>query len=258
MKVFISYAREQERVAQQIYATLSNQRYDVFLDVTRLKGGMEFAARIHDEIKQSELMVCLISPSYIEDRTWARTEVKIAKEKWSGAHGHVLPVMVEPTSIDDVDPFLESVGIVHPEGNVAAEVLMAIRELGQGSRRPDGKDVSEALLLQRLSAYKALWALTDALPKWPRSDSVTYQRLFDLSRVLRDWYFGDGGGMFLSRDAHTAYAAVQNELTAILARRGDGLISIVEYDQIRDLCSALRTRMAADVGTRGADFSAET
>jgi hypothetical protein len=78
---------------------------------------------------------------------------------------------------------------------------------------------------ERIATYKELWRLTRLLPKWPRANDVEYEDLWKLSQSLRDWYFNEGGGMFLSRAAHTSYAALQDSLTAILTEQPSGSIS---------------------------------
>ena len=45
--------------------------------------------------------------------------------------------------------------------------------------------------------------------------------------------------MFLSRTAHTAYAALQDTLTAILVEKPIGSITDEHYDAVRELCSAM-------------------
>jgi hypothetical protein len=56
--------------------------------------------------------------------------------------------------------------------------------------------------------------------------------------------------MFLSRTAHTGYAAQQDSLTAILIAQPSGDITDAHHDAVRELCSALRTNLARDVGSR--------
>ena len=68
--------------------------------------------------------------------------------------------------------------------------------------------IDEALLHKRTELYKVLWDKTKILPKWPREDNVTYEKLICFSTELRKWYF-DGGGLYLSRSAQRAYAKVQ-------------------------------------------------
>ena len=49
--------------------------------------------------------------------------------------------------------------------------------------------VDESLRSARLEVYKVLWKKTELLPRWPKADDVTYQKLHDLCADLRHWYF---------------------------------------------------------------------
>jgi hypothetical protein len=74
--------------------------------------------------------------------------------------------------------------------------------------------------------------------------------MLKFSNSLRDWYFTDGGGMFLSRTAHCAYTELQETLTALLSRQLTGIVSDEHYDDIRKLCSALRSKLTQHIGSR--------
>jgi hypothetical protein len=102
---------------------------------------------------------------------------------------------------------------------------------------------------RRITHYTELWLETSILPKWPRANDVTYERLHTFSMSLRDWYF-KGGGMFLSYSSSLAYRVLQDLLTSILDKHPAGLISEEHYDQIRDLCSKLRTELTNDLLSR--------
>ena len=60
--------------------------------------------------------------------------------------------------------------------------------------------IDENLRNTRIEVYRILWEHTKLLPKWPKSNQVTYEKLFQLSNSLQEWYF-DKGGMYLSTEA---------------------------------------------------------
>jgi len=251
VKVFLSYAHEQRSIAEEVSAAVSVRGHDVFFDRSTLKAGAEYDATIQTAIQNSDLFVFLVSTDSLKKGSYTLTELGFAKEKWRNPSGKVLPVMVNPTIISKVDAYLRAVTILYPQGNLAAEVAASVDAL----LKPEaitGFDppVPEELLHERIVACKDLWQLTRRLPKWPRATGVTYDDLHDLSKAFRDWYFTDGGGMFLSRTAHTAYSALQDSLTAILVERPSGNLKEEHYDAVRELCSALRTTLARDVGSR--------
>jgi hypothetical protein len=251
MRVFLSYAHEQRPIAEEISIALSVRGHNVFFDRSSLKAGLEYNAAIQKAIEECDLFVFLISPESLEQGSYTLTELGFAKDKWRNPSGNVLPVRVEPVVGSRVDPYLRAVTILYPQGNLPAEVAASVEALFE-HKDLEPPDVTPTPELQgeRIVAYRGLWELTGLLPKWPRSTSVSYDDLGDLSKSLRDWYFTEGRGMFLSRTAFTAYAALQDTLTAILLEPPAKSITNEHYDAVRELCSALRHRLARDVGSR--------
>jgi hypothetical protein len=252
MKVFLSYSRKQRRRAEEISTAIRVRGHDVFFDESNLKAGLEFDPTIEKAVSDCNLFVFLISPDSVKPSSYSITELGFAKGKWPNPSGYVLPVMVEPTLLAKVDPYLRGVTILYPQGNLAAEVSASVDRLANtDASAPHAEPPTpELVLLQRIDAYKELWGLTKRLPKWPRATDVSYDDLREFSASLRGWYFTDGGGLFLSRQAHTAYSALQDSLTAILMGEASGVIRNEHYDAVRELCSALRTTLARDIGSR--------
>jgi TIR domain len=251
MKIFLSYAHEQRPIAEEVSLSLSVRGYDVFFDRSLLKAGVEYDAAIQKAVEECDLFVFLVSPESLEHGAYTLTELGFAKDKWRNPSGKVLPVMAQPTLISRVDAYLRAVTILYPQGNLPAEVAARAYELLE-QKPSEPPDISPSVELQRerIAAYKELWRLTKLLPKWPRAKDVTYESLRELSASLRDWYFNEGGGMFLSRSSHTSYSALQDSLTAILVEQPSESITDEHYDAVRELCSALRTRLARDLGAR--------
>jgi hypothetical protein len=251
MTVFVSYAHKQRSIAEEISLALTTRGHEVFFDRATLPPGMEYGAAIQKAVETCDLFVFLISPDALRDRKFVRTELEFAKKRWKNPSGKILPVMVRPTLDSRIDPYLRAVTILYPQGNVAAEVAARATALLE-HKELEPLDVlpSAELQRERIASYKELWRLTKLLPKWPRSKDVTYEDFGKLSQLLRDWYFNEGGGIFLSRTAHTAYAALQDSLTAILVERPSGGISEEHYEAVRVLCSTLRSGLAHDVGSR--------
>ena len=251
MTIFLSYAHEQRPIAEEVSVSLSVRGYAVFIDRSNLKAGVEYDAAIQKAVEECDLFVFLISPESMEQGSYALTELGFAKDKWRNPSGRVLPVMTRPTLISKIDAYLRAVTILYPQGNTAAEVAArAYALLEHKDVEPQDVPSTGELQRERIVSYRGLWGLTKLLLKWPRSRDVSYEDLRKLSLSLRDWYFGEGGGMFLSRTAYTSYAALQDSLTAILVKEPSGSMTGEHYDAIRELCSALRSRLARDVGSR--------
>lgn len=105
---------------------------------------------------------------------------------------------------------------------------------------------------RRIVAYEPLWAMMKVLPKWPRDDGVTYERLRRFSEELRDWYF-EKGGLYLSEKSRAEYGTLQDELHRVLNSGRTGTLEQKpkdEYELVRERCSKLRTSLAKDIASR--------
>lgn len=132
LRVFLSYASEHNETAEQIYLTLSNAGHDVFFDRTSLPPGRDYNPAILDRIRSSDLMVFLISPESVEDGSYARTEIRFARDVWPEPQGRLLPVMVADTPRDSIPMYVRAVTYMTPEGSIAAEVAAAVNDLAAG------------------------------------------------------------------------------------------------------------------------------
>ena len=256
VKLFISYAKPQRPIAEDLNALLSARGHSVFFDRKGLRQGWSTSA-IRQAAEDCDVFVFLISPESVAPSRYTLTELGYRQEKVPNTSGTLLPVMVKPTLLTRVPPYLRTVTIHFPQGNLSAGVADAIDRLSSRPT-PDPEQAptrvaggrSEVFQVERIAAYRKLWELTRVLPKWPKAENVPYSELRTLSTNLRDWYFAEGGGLFLSRSAHGAYASVQNTLQAILGQRTSGPIAVEHYDEVREVCSTLRSQLAKDIGAR--------
>src|SRR5262249_45683757 len=108
---------------------------------------------------------------------------KLAKSKWPKPWGFVLPVMIEPTDIRLINPYLAAATILEPKGDVALEVVSAVRRMPQPARRGDGSskmiDVATATHIASLASEAV-----------QRLDMI-YRSYFDVMEN-RDPHFGGG------------------------------------------------------------------
>lgn len=123
--------------------------------------------------------------------------------------------------------------------------------------------VDDQLHAARTALYRELWRQSAVLPKWPRAQGVTCERLALLSEWLRDWYFGVGtdaadrvpGGLYLSRAARRRYGKVQATLKAVSGHAADEVLSDTDYLTVQRVLSRLRNQMTGDLlSRRGAPF----
>jgi hypothetical protein len=134
VKVFISYSRTQHRLAESLSVRLLGENHTTFFDVTSLPAGEGYDAKIRDAINKADLFVFLISPDSIRKESYAQAEMTIAQGRWPNPSGRVLPVMVEPTPLDQVPPYLTAVTVLQPKGNLEAAVLDQVAKIASRRR----------------------------------------------------------------------------------------------------------------------------
>jgi hypothetical protein len=118
MRIFVSHASEQRRLAEQIVHRLNGDGHRV----EPLRAGEPFDGAIRTAIRRSDLFIFLISPHSVASGRYTHVELAVAEERWNRRVGHVLPVMVAPTAKDDIPPYLLSVTILEPRGEIVAAI----------------------------------------------------------------------------------------------------------------------------------------
>lgn len=136
MKIFLTFASEQKDDAELIAMALRDRGYTVFFSKDTLPVAETFDLQIERAVAAADLVIFLLSPQSVARGKYTLTELSFVKQKWKNPSGHVLPVMVVKTPIETVPSYLRAVGILEPEGNVAAETAsQADKLLVKGGRR---------------------------------------------------------------------------------------------------------------------------
>lgn len=127
MKLFLSYASEYKIVAEEVALALRGAGYEVIFDQSWLKPGDDFHTKFRTVFVQIEGLIFLIAPESVRNGAYTLTELEFARKRWPHPANHVLPVMVAPTELLTVPPYLREVTFLEPKGNIAAEVADAVR-----------------------------------------------------------------------------------------------------------------------------------
>ena len=135
MRVFLSYASEDRELAEPIYLALRAQRHNVFFDRADLPPGEEYDLRIRRAIERCHLFVFLVSPESLDAGSYTLTELGIAQKIWDHPGGRLLPVVLRPVGLAELPPYLKSVTLLEPEGNVTATVADAVHRFAVARRR---------------------------------------------------------------------------------------------------------------------------
>jgi len=114
MRVFISYASEQNEIAEAVAIGLRQSGHRVFFDRDTLPSGEEYDIKIQKEIEGSDLFIFLISPTSVEAGRYTLSELRFARKKWPSPSGKVLPVLVEETPLNDVPQCHLATGLSEP------------------------------------------------------------------------------------------------------------------------------------------------
>lgn len=163
MNIFISYASEHRSVADSINVKLRGEGHTVFFDKDDLPPAESYDASIRKAITDCDLFVFLISPESIAKSSYALTELGFARDKWKSPVGHILPVVVSETKMEDVPAYLSAVSILTPQGNLVAEVLAEVAR-----RRPQTKKGilwgGGVVVLAFVAGAMLLFSAKDAVP----------------------------------------------------------------------------------------------
>ena len=134
MRIFLTFASEQNDIAESIQLALRNRGHQVFFSHDDLPPGESFDERIQKSIGECELLVFLISPQSVAKGRYTLTELAFARSRWRSPRGRVLPVVVAPTPMESIPNYLKAVTLLEPEGNVAAETAAAVDRVRDPTR----------------------------------------------------------------------------------------------------------------------------
>jgi formylglycine-generating enzyme required for sulfatase activity len=135
MRMFLCHASEDKSLVEPIYLALRAQGHTVFFDRADLPPGEEYDTRIRQAIEKSHLFIFLLSPAALDAGSYTLTELGIAQKTWEHPAGKLLPVVLRPTPLEQIPPYLKSVTLLEPDGNVAATVADAVYRIAVARRR---------------------------------------------------------------------------------------------------------------------------
>jgi TIR domain-containing protein len=134
MRVFISYASEQRKLAERLALGLRNEGHGVFFDRDALPPGASFDDRIRKALRRSQIFIFLVSNASLQEGSYAQTELNIARGRWPEPGGKVLPVLAEQVAIEELPPYLRAVSVLESRGDVVADVLDGVARLSRERR----------------------------------------------------------------------------------------------------------------------------
>ena len=165
-RIFISYRqKESAALAMQLFDALSHENFDVFLDHYRIDPGVDFQARLTQELGD-KAMVLLIESAGILDSQWTLYEINVAKECGLGIFALHPPGGKDVPGVDeavrerlhDVDFVEEAFSAMAVLGDLTlANVIDRVKREHDRAlvrrRRVLRNSLEDALLLQGVSSY---------------------------------------------------------------------------------------------------------
>ncbi len=152
MRVFLSYSSSDRTLVEPIYLALRAQGHTVFFDRADLPAGEEYDARIRQAIEKSQLVLFMVSPDSLDPGSYTLTELAIVQKTWGHPAGRVLPVILRPISLERIPPYLKSVTLLEPQGDLTASVADQVYRIAQARRRARLKNAAAVLVAAVLCA----------------------------------------------------------------------------------------------------------
>lgn len=135
MKLFLSYPSAERLLAERLALALEAEGHEVFFDRSDLAAGESFHAPLREAVQAADAMVFLVTPASVAAGSYTLAELDIARQRWRRPAGRVLPVMVAPTPMATVPPYLSAVTVLQPRGEPVAETVAAVARLGAAGTR---------------------------------------------------------------------------------------------------------------------------
>ncbi len=153
MKIFLSYPSAERTIADRLALALEAEGHEVFFDRSDLAAGEAFHQRLREAIQSADAMVFLVTPAAVAPGSYTLAELDIARGRWRRPAGHILPVLVAPTPMASLPPYLSAVTLLQPRGEPVAATVAAVARLdGRGGAGRLRMTMVAALVLVLLGA----------------------------------------------------------------------------------------------------------
>jgi hypothetical protein len=125
-RLFISHAAADAETATRVKEWLAADGHHVFLDRESLMVGEAWRARLHDELRRADAVVCLVTSDF-NNSPWCAAEVGIAQSLGK----KILPVRAARDAAHDLIPSdIQYADLVGDWERARTELLNAARHLG--------------------------------------------------------------------------------------------------------------------------------
>lgn len=127
MRIFLSFAQEQSKLAESTYLKLRSAGYTVFFATTDIRSSDGYDKRIRNEIARSDKLLFLASSEALTSGKYTLNELEMFSAKWPDPTNRVLTVILGELNYDDLPPYLGSVtSALTPAGEPATGIASRV------------------------------------------------------------------------------------------------------------------------------------
>jgi hypothetical protein len=104
LNVFISYAKENQTIAENYYTWLEKEGFSPWLDIKKLKGGQNWELEIDRALQKANVVVLLMSSTSVNKRGFVQREVKDALDNLRYKRPediYIIPIKIEQCDVPD-------------------------------------------------------------------------------------------------------------------------------------------------------------
>lgn len=220
MKVFLSYPSAQRPLAERLALALEAEGHEVFFDRADLDAGESFHQRLREAVAAADAMIFVVTPESVAPGSYTLAELEIARQRWRRPSGHVLPVMVVPTPMDQLPAYLTAVTVLQPRGEPVAETVAALARLGP-EQNPTGRRYAIAAVLLLVVLGAAGYGVSRHLQARAEEQARLVEQQRQVTQATGARELCDSGNHALALDQLSALAARSGVPPQVLDLRED-------------------------------------
>ncbi|HEY8563320.1 MAG TPA: hypothetical protein VIL74_23280 [Pyrinomonadaceae bacterium] len=111
---------------------------------------------------------------------------------------------------------------------------------------------------KRLELYEKLWKHLKPLARFSPEEKPTYALIKQTSETMRDWYFDEVGGIYLSKESREPYFNLKECLQEIIddqvLKNSRAELSARQHAKVLNFGKQLRDSLSDDIDTRRESF----
>jgi hypothetical protein len=139
-KVFISYVRENDTLAEAVFETLTEAGLEPWLDTERLRGGEDWDEKVREEFRRVDFVLVLVTPELVRTTVgYVNTEITLALKRATAYRDRfVIPLMSDRLGPDERVPALSELNEVRfREGSLSSDLAGLASDLRCGLQDRD-------------------------------------------------------------------------------------------------------------------------